>query len=76
MKKQSSRRPPPSRSKRKKLVTPEQIRTYIKDMYDARQGEWSSSLLHRKIDWSYLLGLHLQMMELEHLQSKIEEQAQ
>ena len=72
--KRQSRRPPPSRSKRKKLVTPEQIRTYIEDMYAARQGEWSSSLRLKNIDWAYLLGLHLQMRELEHLQRRFEEQ--
>jgi hypothetical protein len=74
--KQPSRRPSPPRSKRKKLVTPAQIRTYIKDMYDARQGEWASSLLYDDIDWSYLLGLHLQLRELEHLQRRLEDQAQ
>jgi hypothetical protein len=44
-------------------------------MYDARHVEWSLELFDsgKEIDWEYLLGLHLQMCELEHLRERIEE---
>jgi hypothetical protein len=60
---------------RKRKITPEQIRFYIEDMYHARQSEWLVELFEPgdEIDWSYLLGLHLQLCELEHLRERMEE---
>ena len=60
---------------RKRKITPEQIRFYIEDMYQARQSEWHIELFDsgKEIDWSYLLGLHLQLCELEHLRERMEE---
>jgi hypothetical protein len=60
---------------RKKKITPEEIRAFIEKMYDARTVEWSLELFDSgaEIDWEYLLGLHLQMCELEHLRERIEE---
>jgi len=72
--KQPSRRRAPARSP-KSRITPEKIRAALSDIYDSRQVEWSVELFgeEEEIDWSYLLGLHLQMCELEHLQKTLVE---
>ena len=73
--KQPSRRRAPARSRKQQEITPEKIRAAIDNVYDSRQVEWSVELFgeEEEIDWSYLLGLHLQMCELEHLQRTLEE---
>jgi hypothetical protein len=72
-----SRRRAPARSSKQRRITPAKIRAAINDVYDSRQAEWSVELYgeDEEIDWSYLLGLHLQMCELEHLQRTLEEMA-
>jgi hypothetical protein len=73
--KQPSRRRAPARSRKPSRITPEKIRASLSDIYDSRQVEWSVQLCGEEdeIDWSYLLGLHLQMCELEHLQRTLTE---
>ena len=75
--KQPSRRRAPARSP-KSRVTPEKIRASLSYAYDVRQSAWSVELRgeEEEIDWSYLLALHLQMCELEHLQRTLEEISQ
>lgn len=60
---------------RRKRATPEQIRAYIEDQYELRQTEWCVQLFDHcdGIDWAVLLGLHLQMVELEHLRERLED---
>jgi hypothetical protein len=72
-----SRRRAPARSSKQQRITPAKIRAAINEAYDSRQMEWSIELFgeDEEIDWSYLLGLHLQMCELEHLQRTLEEMA-
>jgi hypothetical protein len=72
-----SRRRAPARSSRQQRITPAKIRAAINEVYDSRQMEWSVEIFgeDEEIDWSYLLGLHLQMCELEHLQRTLEEMA-
>jgi hypothetical protein len=71
------RRRAPARSSKRRRITPAKIRAAIGDIYDSRQMDWSIELCgeEEEIDWSYLLGLHLQMCELEHLQRTLEEVA-
>lgn len=73
--KQPSRRRAPARSRKQAEITPEKIRRSLSYAYDARQSAWSVELCgeEEEIDWSYLLALHLQMCELEHLQRTLEE---
>ena len=72
--KQPSRRRAPARSRKQAEITPEKIRRSFSYAYDARQSAWSVELSEEEeIDWSYLLALHLQMCELEHLQRTLEE---
>jgi hypothetical protein len=72
-----SRRRAPARSSKQQRITPAKIRAAINEVYDSRQMEWSVEIFgeDEEIDWSYLLGLHLQMCELEHLQRTLEEMA-
>jgi hypothetical protein len=71
------RRRAPARSSKQQRITPAKVRAAINDVYDSRQMEWSVELYgeDEEIDWSYLLGLHLQMCELEHLQRTLKEVA-
>jgi hypothetical protein len=56
-----------------KAASPDQIRAQLKQDYIARQTEWTLSLEASRVDWAYLLGLHLQMIEIEHLSQSLEE---
>jgi hypothetical protein len=60
---------------RRKKVTPDEIRAYIEEAYQARQTEWCIELIDRcnDVDWAALLGLHLQLVELEHLRERMED---
>lgn len=74
-----SRRRPKNNSnssdkQRQEEVTPHKIWAYINDLYRCRQLEWDVELRGEgSPDWERLLGLHLQMRELEHLTAGIEE---
>jgi hypothetical protein len=60
--------------KTRKQATPEQIRSYIEECYQLRQAEWHIQLLEdERPNWSEMLGLHLQLAELERLQAGVEE---
>ena len=67
-----SQTPQPKNTPRR--ATPEQLRSYVYEMYALRQAEWQLQLLEdERPDWSSLLGLHLQLSELERLQTAVEE---
>ncbi len=67
------RRRTPRNSGRRRPASPEQIRGQLTDDYLARQIEWSLALDAERVDWAYLLGLHLQMTEIEHLTESLED---
>ncbi len=67
------RRRSTGKSSRRRPASPQQIRAQLTDDYLARQIEWSLGLDAERIDWTYLLGLHLQMTEIEHLTESLEE---
>jgi hypothetical protein len=48
--------------------SPDQIRRYLDHMADEHQLAWHTELLSAAPEWVYLLGLHLRLVELEHLQ--------
>jgi hypothetical protein len=60
---------------RKKKPSKKEIRSYIEEAYDVRQTEWGLELFDKcnEIDWNYLLGLHLEMVELEYLLNRTED---
>lgn len=49
--------------------TPDQIQAYIQAMNEQHQLEWRAELKSSAPHWEYLLGLHLRLVELEHLES-------
>jgi len=53
---------------RKNDPSPDQIRHYMECMADEHQLAWHTELLSSAPHWVYLLGLHLRMCELEHLE--------
>jgi hypothetical protein len=60
------KRPSSAQGLRKKKPTPAQIRRHIAKLVDAYQIEWHCELVSSaEPDWSRLLCLHLQMVELE-----------
>ena len=54
----------PSR-RRPSWPAPSQIRAALKQAYDDRQQRWVRELARDPVDWTCLLGLHLQITELE-----------
>ena len=53
--------------------TPDQIRNYIQCMSDEHQRAWQTELMTSAPYWVYLLGLHLRMVELDHMEAAVEE---
>lgn len=49
----------------KRPPTPCDIRCTIRQMLHAREARWNKLLQGRRVNWTTLLGLHLQMAELE-----------
>lgn len=70
MKKNSRRLP---RSTGKTPPTPDQIRRYIECSSDEHQFAWHHELHTAAPHWVYLLGLHLRLVELDHLESAAKE---
>ena len=55
-------------------VEPIDIHGFVAKMAAAREREWSNVLTDEEgPDWEYLLGLHLQLCELEHLLYRLED---
>ena len=68
------KRPSSAQPSLKKKPTPAQIRRYIARMVDTYQVEWHGELvLNAEPDWSRLLCLHLQMVELEGMEAGMAE---
>lgn len=53
--------------------TPEQLQQFVERMADEHQIAWQSELLGNAPYWEYLLGLHLRLVELEHMGTAVEE---
>ena len=58
---------------RKTEPTPDQIRRYIQCSADEHQCAWQAELTSSAPHWVYLLGLHLRLVELDHLEAAVEE---
>jgi hypothetical protein len=66
-----------SRKRSSKPPTPDQIRRHIARLVDAHQIEWHHELIsHPGPNWSRLLSLHLQMVELEGIEAGMQEFSQ
>jgi diacylglycerol kinase len=59
--------------KSQKTASPKQIRQGINEMLMARAIEFSLGLHDERIDWAMMLSLHLQMVELEALETAMAE---
>ena len=46
----------------------DQIRQYIQCLIADHEQEWTRELHTERPEWIYLLGLHLRLAELEHLE--------
>ena len=63
MKRAARRRPVPHQP------SPDQIRRYIQLISDQHQLQWWHELHSKAPQWTYLLGLHLRIVELDHLEA-------
>ena len=67
------------RTRRKRLAppatepTPDQLRQYMRLMADEHQQAWHEELMDHVPYWIYLIGLHLRMVELEHMETAVQE---
>lgn len=55
------------------LSNQDEVRQYVQRLYDEHQQEWQGAILDPVPDWTFLLALHLRMIELENMQAAIEE---
>jgi hypothetical protein len=63
-----------SSQREKQPPTPQEFWAYAREIYDDRQADWQLQLLGvPPPDWARLLGLHLQMSELERLMAGLKE---
>jgi hypothetical protein len=53
--------------------SPDEIRAYLEKFYDQHQAEWHAEILDPHPEWIYLLGVHLRLIELEKMESALEE---
>lgn len=60
------------RSERRR-PTPEQIRGYLEALQHEHQFAWQEELLSDSPHWVVMLGLHLRLHELEHLEAGMQE---
>jgi len=49
------------------------LRSYMKATSENHNEEWSAELMSQAPYWEYLLGLHLRMIELDHLEEAVQE---
>jgi hypothetical protein len=54
---------------RKTEPTPDLIRRYIQCSADEHHLSWQAELTGSAPHWTYMLGLHLRLIELEHLEA-------
>lgn len=57
----------------KSCPTHDELQNYLEKFYDEHQAEWQRGLLEPAPEWIYLLGLHLRLVELEHLEPAVQE---
>jgi hypothetical protein len=67
------RRPRKKAAHQKPQPTPAQIRRYLECVADEHQQAWHHELMGEAPQWVYLIGLHLRMIELEHMDVAAEE---
>ena len=53
--------------------SPDQISNYVRALTEDHHLAWSAELLEDAPEWVYMLGLHLRLVELEHLAEGAEE---
>ena len=53
--------------------SPDLLRQYVQKMAEQHQEEWQVELMEAAPHWVYLLGLHLRLIELENLESAVQE---
>ncbi len=56
-----------------KQASPDSLRAYIEEVLLAHQLEWARHLAGAEVDWTIMLGLHLRLVELEHLEEHLED---
>ncbi len=61
-----------SRRKRRRTITQDEVRRAPERDYDQRQAAFTSGLAAPQPDWTVLLGLHLQLREVEFLMECLE----
>jgi hypothetical protein len=67
------------RTRRKRLApsasepTPDQLRQHMRLMSDEHQQAWHEELMEKAPYWVYLIGLHLRLIELEHMETAVQE---
>lgn len=60
-------------SKPKPEPAPDVMRRYIETMVTDHQQEWQRELMDEAPHFEYLLGIHLRLVELEHLEGAVQE---
>ena len=58
---------------RKTEPTPDQIRGYMQALAEEHQQAWQAELTSSQPHWVYLIGLHLRLVELEHVEEAAQE---
>jgi hypothetical protein len=53
---------------RKPEPTPDQVRQYMQALAEEHYQAWHAELTTSAPHWVYLIGLHLRLVELEHLE--------
>jgi hypothetical protein len=63
------------RSSKSKLQTAtlDEIEDYIQRLADEHQQEWHRTVLDASPEWTFLLALHLRLVELERMKSALRE---
>ena len=53
--------------------TTDLLRQYMQSLAEEHQEAWRSELMSAAPYWTYLLGLHLRLVELENLEAAVQE---
>lgn len=67
---------PASRKKsarKKPKPSPDELRQYMQALSEEHQQAWQEELLEAAPYWTYLLALHLRIVELDHLEEAVQE---
>ena len=67
-----SRRPSKSKPPLKN-ATPDELEAYIQRFTDEHYAEWHKAVLDAAPQWTFLLALHLRLVELERMKSAVQE---